>query len=194
MTVFSNWCRFKSTMECVNCSNKSKCRIVQFQRLLIIRWEDIANGKREGKRLQANYPGPRWCKKHLKRSFSNLRDRYVLGGIHLTNLAFLPNALLKEITATEYKRSITSFYNNHFALADLEEQQVGRFILNSLKTKSICRWWSTTWTQSLFGDQKWTRSIRWTTSQNSCLGSWNATLTDIHTGRLSSDSKSILLC
>jgi len=25
----------------------------------IYRWEDIANGKREGKRLQANYPGPR---------------------------------------------------------------------------------------------------------------------------------------
>ena len=71
--------------------------------------------------------------------FLNLRDRYVLGGIHLTNLAFLPNALLKEITATEYKRSITSFYNNHFALADLEEQQVGGFILNSPKTKSICR-------------------------------------------------------
>ena len=78
-------------------------------------------------------------KKHLKCSFLNLRDRYVLGGIHLTNLAFLPNALLKEITATEYKRSITSFYNNHFALADLEEQQVGGFILNSPKTKSICR-------------------------------------------------------
>ena len=76
----------------------------------------------------------------LKCSFSfNLRDRYVLGGVHLTNLAFLPNALLKEITATEYKRSITSFYNNHFALADLEEQQVGGFILNSPKTKSICR-------------------------------------------------------
>ena len=56
----------------------------------------------------------------------------------------------------------------------------------------MCRWWSTTWTQSLFGDQKWTRSRRWTTSQNSCLGSWNATLTDIHTGGLSSDSKSIL--
>ena len=71
--------------------------------------------------------------------FLNLRDRYVLGGIHLTNLAFLPNALLKEITATEYKRSITSFFNNHFALADLEEQQVGGFILNSPKTKSICR-------------------------------------------------------
>ena len=45
-----------------HCSNRSKYRTVQFQWLLIIRWEDIANGKREGKRLQANYPGPRWCK------------------------------------------------------------------------------------------------------------------------------------
>ena len=52
------------------------------------------------------------------------RDHYVLGGVHLTNLAFLPNALLKEITATEYKRKITSFYNNHFTLADLDEHQV----------------------------------------------------------------------
>ena len=68
--------------------------------------------------------------------FLNLRDRYVLGGIHLTNLAFLPNALLKEITATEYKRSITSFYNNHFALADLEEQQVVRFLFRSIKIPS----------------------------------------------------------
>ena len=76
----------------------------------------------------------------LKCSFSfNLRDRYVLGGIHLTNLAFLPNALLKEITATEYKRSITSFYNNHFALADLEEQQVVKFLLKSIK-KYHQRW------------------------------------------------------
>ena len=41
----------------------------------------------------------------------------------MTNLAFLPNALLKEITATEYKRKITSFYNNHFTLADLDEHQ-----------------------------------------------------------------------
>ena len=44
--------------------------------------------------------------------------------MHMTNLAFLPNALLKEITATEYRRSITSFYNNHFTLKDLDEQQV----------------------------------------------------------------------
>ena len=42
----------------------------------------------------------------------------------MTNLAFLPNAFLKEITATEYKRKITSFYNNHFTLADLDEHQV----------------------------------------------------------------------
>ena len=33
-------------------------------------------------------------------------------------------ALLLEITATEYRRSITSFYNNHFTLEDLDEQQV----------------------------------------------------------------------
>jgi len=76
----------------------------------IYRWEDIAEGRREGRRLQANYPGP--------------RDHYVLGGIHMTNLAYLPNSLLKEITATEYRRSITSFYNNHFTIEDLNEQQM----------------------------------------------------------------------
>ena len=97
----------------------------------------MGNGKAKGCKQTTQDQGD--AKKHLKCSFLNLRDRYVLGGIHLTNLAFLPNALLKEITATEYKRSITSFYNNHFALADLEEQQVGGFILNSPKTKSICR-------------------------------------------------------
>ena len=81
-------------------------------------------------------PRTKVMQKHLKCPLLNLRDRYVLGGIHLTNLAFLPNALLKEITATEYKRSITSFYNNHFALADLEEQQVVRFLFRSIKIPS----------------------------------------------------------
>jgi len=86
----------------------------------IYRWEDIAKGKREGRRLLTEYAGP--------------RDHYVLGGVHLTNLAFLPNALLKEITATEYKRKITSFYNNHFTLADLDEHQM---MVYNLDTKSF---------------------------------------------------------
>ena len=94
----------------------------------------MGNGKAKGCKQTTQDQGD--AKKTLKCSFLNLRDRYVLGGIHLTNLAFLPNALLKEITATEYKRSITSFYNNHFALADLEEQQVVRFLFRSIKIPS----------------------------------------------------------
>ena len=105
------------------------CQLVGWATRFSSRWEDIAEGRREGGRLQANYPGPRWNTTNspfwdpLAEHFVN-RDHYVLGGMHMTNLAFLPNALLKEITATEYRRSITSFYNNHFTLKDLDEQQV----------------------------------------------------------------------
>ena len=94
----------------------------------------MGNGKAKGCKQTTQDQGD--AKKTEMPIFLNLRDRYVLGGIHLTNLAFLPNALLKEITATEYKRSITSFYNNHFALADLEEQQVVRFLFRSIKIPS----------------------------------------------------------
>ena len=91
----------------------------------------MGNGKAKGCKQTTQDQGD--AKKNGNAHFFDVRDRYVLGGIHLTNLAFLPNALLKEITATEYKRSITSFYNNHFALADLEEQQVVRFLFESIK-------------------------------------------------------------
>jgi hypothetical protein len=47
----------------------------------------------------------------------------VLGGIHMTNANFLPNVFLKEITGTEYTREISGFYNNHFTLSDLDQQQ-----------------------------------------------------------------------
>ena len=163
------------------------------------RWEDIAEGRREGRRLQANYPGPRyyytlnntlpgihtcicvcihpcvctcicihscvctcicihscvciciceqgplcaWRDPHDKPSLPTKcpDQRYLWGpwrtvfqrtfkfilkrslGVTLFWKSHL-NVLLLEITATEYRRSITSFYNNHFTLEDLNEQQV----------------------------------------------------------------------
>ena len=68
----------------------------------------------------------------LMTDYSGPRDRYVLGGIHMTNIAFLPNAILKEVTATEYQRDLSSFYNKNFDLEDFEEQQK---MMHSLASK-----------------------------------------------------------
>ena len=58
------------------------------------------------------------------------RPRYILGGIHMTNPAFLPNALLKEITGTEYNQSkIPSFFNANHNLTELNLQQGRIFTL-----------------------------------------------------------------
>ena len=62
-----------------------------------------------GKRLQADYRGS--------------RDRYVLGGMHMTMTSFLPNAIMKEITATEYTANITELHLDNFTLDDLNTQQ-----------------------------------------------------------------------
>ena len=54
----------------------------------------------------------------------SFHPRYILGGIHMTNPAFLPNALLKEITATEYARTkIPAFFNDNHNLTELDRQQ-----------------------------------------------------------------------
>ena len=55
--------------------------------------------------------------------------RYILGGIHMTNPAFLPNALLKEITGTEYTTKIPSFFNDNHNLTELDRQQARIFEL-----------------------------------------------------------------
>ena len=46
--------------------------------------------------------------------FKGVRDKYVMGGMHMTNPAYLPLAILKEITAseTEADRRIGNFYRN----------------------------------------------------------------------------------
>jgi hypothetical protein len=55
----------------------------------------------------------------------------VLGGAHLTNPAFLPNALLKEITGTEYSMKIPGFFNDNHNLAELDRQQARVFNLEN---------------------------------------------------------------
>ena len=57
----------------------------------IYKWETIVKGKYSGARLQVYFP-------YVAKT---PRNKYVAGGIHLTNAAFLPNFLIKEISATE---------------------------------------------------------------------------------------------
>ena len=68
-------------------------------------------------------------KRPIQRSLITVFDpRYILGGIHMTNPAFLPNSLLKEITGTEYNRTkIPSFFNDNHNLTELERQQARIF-------------------------------------------------------------------
>ena len=63
---------------------------------------------------------------HLDRVF-----RYVLGGVHLTNPSFLPNALLKEVSGTEYSSKIPGFFNRNHDLAELDRQQARIFGLEN---------------------------------------------------------------
>lgn len=53
----------------------------------IYKWADIVAGRFEGRRLQKNYNGS--------------RENYIEGGMHLTHATYLPNLILKTITATE---------------------------------------------------------------------------------------------
>ena len=64
----------------------------------IYRWGEVEDGRQDGSRLQMRLEGK--------------RDKYVMGGMHMTNPAFLPLAILKEITAseTEQTRRIENFF------------------------------------------------------------------------------------
>ena len=51
----------------------------------------------------------------------------------MTNIAFLPNALLKEVTGTSYHHKIPSFFNNNHDLEELDRQQGRAFGLENHK-------------------------------------------------------------
>ena len=81
----------------------------------IYRWGDLTGspGNMTGRRLQSEYKGG--------------RERAVLGGIHLTHGVYLPNAILKSITATEReKQNKKNFYTDFYrgvTISDLNSQQ-----------------------------------------------------------------------
>ena len=62
----------------------------------IYQWGLILRGEADGSRLQVHFKGA--------------RDKYVEGGIHMTNSAFILIAVLNEIKGTEYKRNILGFF------------------------------------------------------------------------------------
>ena len=63
-----------------------------------------------------------------------LITRYVLGGVHMTNIVFLPNALLKEVTGTEYHHKIFSFFKVNHDLKELDRQQGRAFAMENHKS------------------------------------------------------------
>lgn len=76
----------------------------------IYRWKSVFEGKLSGIRQ----PG-----------FKNEDSLTVIGGIHLTHGAFLPNSIIKEVTATEndfYEGSSVNW--NHLLTANIEELNI----------------------------------------------------------------------
>ena len=86
----------------------------------IYKWKDIRSGKHIGKRLLVDFP-------------EMPVEKYISGGIHLTNPAFMPQALLKELTATEdnfYGGYINSAYLLSLTLEDINAEQQRYFQLD----------------------------------------------------------------
>ena len=92
----------------------------------IYQWGLILRGEADGSRLQVHFNGA--------------RDKYVEGGIHMTNSAFFPIAVLKEITGTEYKRNISGFFNNIFH--DVDDLNIQQKMISNLDSKPF--WKNTT--------------------------------------------------
>jgi len=86
----------------------------------IYRWADIASGHQLGRRLF----GP---------PHTGKEENYVLGGTHLTKPAFLPSAILKELSATE-KGWYPGLVNMGFLLKatkeDLDREQAALYNLD----------------------------------------------------------------
>ena len=56
------------------------------------------------------------------------------GGVHLSNPSFLPNALLKELTATTNTLNLTKFFNLNHNMEQLDKQQE---LLHSLANHQV---------------------------------------------------------
>ena len=88
-----------------------------FPQPTIYRWEAVRSGRRAGRRM--------WEREWEERNTSGLSPM-IRGGTHLTAPAFLPAAILKEMTATEeqfYKASVNFGYLLSAGLEDLRLEQ-----------------------------------------------------------------------
>ena len=84
----------------------------------IYHWGLIQTGQADGSRLQIFFKGS--------------RDKYVLGGIHMTNSAFFPLSVLKDLTGTEYSRTLPGFFTNIFrSVEDINKQQARIYNLDN---------------------------------------------------------------
>ena len=72
-----------------------------------------ANAKFEQKQLENIFQPTPSC-----------RNKYVLGGMHLTNPAFLPWAILKEISGTENGQTLKNIHMHDITLEEMNRQQV----------------------------------------------------------------------
>ena len=78
----------------------------------IYKWKGIISEQYDGSRQQSRWKKP--------------RDKFVEGGIHMTHPAFLPNHILKQITATERSKKINNFCTDIYrgvSLDHLNQQQ-----------------------------------------------------------------------
>ena len=87
----------------------------------IYKWGTIASGQYDGSRLQVYFPSV----------VGTARDKYVAGGLHMTGSAFLPAAMLKELTATETRGFVSDDFINTVTLEQLEEEQAGLYNLEN---------------------------------------------------------------
>ena len=86
----------------------------------IYKWKDIMSKKFKGRRLQIEHPG-------------KVNKKYISGGIHMTNPAYIPLAILKELTATEddfYGGYINTAYLLNMTIEDINYEQDRYFKLD----------------------------------------------------------------
>lgn len=70
----------------------------------------------------------------LQSGWRGPRKNYVAGGLHMTHTSFLPNAILKRLSATERSRlTVQNFHTDLYQgvdLADLDTQQASLYSLD----------------------------------------------------------------
>ena len=111
------WMPMGDLRRAVRVDNPSQHGPHLFAQPTIYNWEAVRSGRRAGRRM--------WERKWEDRNTSGLTPM-IRGGIHLTAPAFLPSAILKELTATEeqfYKASLNLRYLLSAGLEDLRLEQ-----------------------------------------------------------------------